>query len=153
VISVRFLFYSTTPLRLDFTLLDASAPEKKTKVLFPELSYKIVGILYGCFNRLGGGLQERNYQSLTKDELKKSGLKFDEQRKLAIKGLPSYLGRYFPDFVVEEKIVLELKVGGRIKKQDVDQTMAYLRQSGKELAILALFSQNGVVVKRLLLGH
>ncbi|MCX6809818.1 MAG: crossover junction endodeoxyribonuclease RuvC [Candidatus Berkelbacteria bacterium] len=128
-----------------------NAPE--SKVLYPKLSYEIVGALYNCHNHLGGGLQERYYQSLVREELKKKGLKFDEQKKLAIRGLPSYMGRFFPDFIIGDKIVLELKVGSRVKKKDVDQVMAYLRQSGKELAIIALFRQNEVVTRRLLLGY
>jgi crossover junction endodeoxyribonuclease RuvC len=128
------------------------SPKRESKILYPELSYKIVGALYSCFNHLGPGLQERYYQSLMREELKKISVNFHDQKKLAIKGLPSYLGRFFPDFLIENKVILELKVGHRIKKSDVDQVMAYLRQSGKELAIIALFGQNGVVTRRLLLG-
>ena len=127
------------------------APEKE-KILYKDLSYKVVGVLYDCFKQLGGELQERYYQSLAKEEFRRQGLQFEDQKKLAIKGLPSYMGRYFPDFLIDDKIILELKVGSRVKKQDINQVMNYLRQSRKQLAIIALFSQNGVDTRRLLLG-
>ena len=48
---------------------------------------------------------------------------------------------------------MEIKIGARFYKKDIDQIMSYLRQSGKELAILARFNNSGVSYKRLLKGY
>ena len=39
------------------------------ELVYPNLSYKLVGILYKVYNELGGGYQERIYQAAVRDEL------------------------------------------------------------------------------------
>jgi GxxExxY protein len=56
---------------------------------------------------------------------------------------------YF-DFVVEEKIVVELKRSERFAKQHYDQINQYLRISGLKLGLLITFTQQGVRFKRVL---
>lgn len=129
-----------------------SARELGKDLVYPELSYQIVGALYKGFNKIGAGLPERYYQASVKEEFYREKILFKEQLKVEIMGLASAKGRFFLDFVVDNKIVVELKVGTRFKKENIDQVMTYLRQSGLKLAILARFGQNGVVTQRLLLG-
>jgi GxxExxY protein len=112
-----------------------------------------VGALYDAFNKVGAGLPERYYYSLFKEQLNKREIKYREQVKVSIAGLPVKLGRFYLDFIIDGKIVVELKVGSRFYKQSVDQIMAYLRQSGLKLGILARFGNDGVSTKRFLLGQ
>ena len=67
-------------------------------------------------------------------------MKFDEK----------VVGRYFLDFVIDDKIVIELKVGDRLKKQDFDQIKQYLAKTGLKLGLLARFGKNGVTIHRVL---
>lgn len=60
------------------------------------------------------------------------------------------IGRFFLDFLVEEKIIVELKQGGRFSKNHFDQVTGYLKTHGAALGILANFTQDGVVCKRVL---
>lgn len=121
---------------------------KNNQLIYPELSYKIVGILYETFNRLGGQLQEKYYYNLIKQLLAEQNISFEFQKKINIYN--NY--RYFIDFVIDEKIVLELKSNSRFYKKDIDQVMNYLRKSDLSLAILARFGLGGVTTKRLLKG-
>lgn len=132
-------------------LVPNSSPEKK-KLLYPELSYEVVGALYDTFKELGPGLPEKYYYSMVARKMQDRGLQYKHQLKVNIAGLPITLGRFYVDFVIEDKIVLELKIGNRFLKKDIDQVMNYLRHSGHELGLLARFSQQGVETRRLLLG-
>jgi|GEM_PF-12875 len=129
-----------------------SGCEGAGKLVYPELSYRIVGALYDTFNQLGPGLQEKYYQSLLRQKLREKDINVKEQVKVEIEGLPIRLGRYYLDFVADDKVAIELKAGVRFKEQDINQIMSYLRQSGLQLGILARFGKEGVVIKRLLRG-
>jgi GxxExxY protein len=126
---------------------------KMAEIIYPELSYKIVGILYKVYNELGGGYQERIYQAAVRKEFLEQKLGFMEQVKVDLFYEGSKLHRYYLDFVVENKIVLELKVAPRFTPRDIMQVLGYLKQSGLQLGILATLSRNGVFYKRILKGR
>jgi GxxExxY protein len=52
------------------------------------------------------------------------------------------------DFIIDEKIVLEIKQGDRFHKNDFEQVYNYLKSTGLKLGILARFSKSGVKFKR-----
>lgn len=68
--------------------------------------------------------------------------------KLTFKG--EVVGKYYLDFLVEDKIVLELKKGNYFSKRNIEQVKEYLRATDMKLAILANFTQNGVKFLRIL---
>ncbi|MCX5749993.1 MAG: GxxExxY protein [Candidatus Saganbacteria bacterium] len=123
------------------------------KLIHAELSYKLVGVLYKVYNELGGGYQEKIYQSAVRKELKKSGINFTEQLGIDLLYDDKKIGRYFLDFVIENKIVLELKVVPRFSPRDIMQVLGYLKQTGLELGILASMNRNGIIMKRILKGN
>ncbi len=54
------------------------------------------------------------------------------------------IGKYFLDFVVDNKIVIEFKVRPGIGYSHIKQVMSYLKSSGYKLAILIYFTRDGV---------
>ncbi|MCU0640758.1 MAG: GxxExxY protein [Candidatus Margulisbacteria bacterium] len=122
-------------------------------LIYPELSYRLIGILYAVYNRLGGGYQEKYYQQAVRHELLTAGIPFLEQVKcnLFYQGKP--LGRYYLDFIVDHTIVVELKAASSFSKRDIMQVLNYLKQSNLELGILASFSRNSIFYKRILRGR
>ncbi len=121
-------------------------------LLHKELSYKIVGILFKVHGKLGGGYQEKYYQKAIAFELKNSSINFQEQVLVPLKYQDSAIGRYFMDFVIEDKIVLEIKTLPRFYSRDIKQVLSYLKVSNLSLGILASFSRNEVTFKRILKG-
>lgn len=124
-----------------------------TKIIEKDLSYKIVGILFDVYNNLGGGYQEKYYQRAIAKELKDSGLKFKEQVKIPLKFKEESIGKYFLDFLIEDRIVLEIKASSKFFTRDIKQILAYLKSTNIELGILANFSRNGLKFKRILKGQ
>jgi len=122
---------------------------KKSDLVYPELSYKIVGLLYEVDNELGYGYQEKYYEKALAEGFKQEGLNYQEQLHIPLTFKNSKIGDYFLDFLVEDKIVVELKKGDRFSKKNIEQVYAYLKAKNLKLGILAQFSSDGLKFKRI----
>lgn len=120
------------------------------KVIYPELSYKLIGIMFDVYNELGGGLKEKIYENAAKEAFKKENIGFKQQLYIPVMYKEKNVGKYFLDFLVEEQIVLELKVGDRFRKTNIDQIYQYLKSTGLKLGILVNFDSKEVKYKRIL---
>jgi GxxExxY protein len=130
--------------------MEVNEPEThRNDLVYPELSYQLVGLAFNVFNALGFGHLEKVYQRAYAKELRDAGLKFSSEipYKVEYKGEVVGIGRF--DFLVEEKIIVELKKNDHFSKQNIDQVNNYLKISNLQLALLINFSKNGVLSKRL----
>ena len=59
------------------------------------------------------------------------------------------IGRKVLDFVIDDKIVVEIKKGDRFSKSHIDQVLEYLKTNNLKLAILINFGNSGVTFKRI----
>ena len=122
------------------------------KVIYPELSYEIVRILFAVDavdNELGYGYREKHYQKALEVILTNEGVKFAPQCPYKIIFQGQIIGRYFMDFVIERKVVLEIKVGEHFFKSNISQLFGYLKATNLKLGILANFTRTGVKYKRI----
>ena len=96
------------------------------------------------------GYKERYYEEAIAKELDKRKIKYERQLpyKLFYKG--EVIGNFRMDFLVEEKIILELKRGDFYSKQYITQALPYLKATNLKLAILINISSSGVRYKRIL---
>jgi len=122
---------------------------RRKDLLHPELSYRIIGVLFDVYNVLGPGHRELYYQRAVAEALKKESLPFQEQVRFPLRYHEKLVGSYFLDFLIDNKIILELKRGNRYSKRHIDQVLEYLRASKHDLAILASFGADGVTFKRI----
>lgn len=122
------------------------------KLVHPKLSYKIVGALYEVYNSIGGGYQEKYYQRALAKEFKSRKIKFKEQLPVNLKYKESDIGRYYFDFFIESKIILEIKAASKFYYRDIKQVLGYLKAKELDLGILACFGRNGLIYKRILKG-
>ena len=120
------------------------------KILHPKLSYKIVGVLFDVYNELGYGLKEKYYQRAIAIAFKKNRMVFKEQVSIPLEFQDTNIGRYFLDFLVEDKIVVEIKRGDHFSMNHIEQIFSYLQATNLELGILANFTSNGVKYKRII---
>jgi GxxExxY protein len=120
------------------------------KILEKELSYNIQKCFFNVANKYGKGLKENIYQKILAEEFKLLGLNYEEQKRIKIYSLETgkYLGVYVPDFVVEDKIIIEIKASIFTTKQDVEQQLSYLRISQYEIAYLVNFCTDKLFIKR-----
>lgn len=79
------------------------------RIVQKELSYKIVGILFKVHSELGSHHREKYYQRAVAKGLQKEGLRYRKEIPVELNFEGESVGKYFIDFVVENKIVLELR--------------------------------------------
>ena len=119
------------------------------KIIYPELSYRIIGIAFKVFNELGFGMSEKYYQRAFAKELEEENIVYEKEKTIKLKYKNQDIGNYRLDFIIENKIVIELKVRSRFGYVHIKQTLAYLKSTGHKLAILIYFTHDGVKYRRI----
>ncbi len=119
-------------------------------ILEKELSYKIQGCVYNVVNKYGRGLKEKIYQKILAEELKNANILFEQQKRINIYSFDTgeKLGTYIPDFLVNNKIIIEIKASNFTTRQDIEQQRSYLRISAYEIAYLINFCTDKLYIKR-----
>ncbi len=125
-------------------------PTKTDKVIYPELSYKIVGVLFKVHNELGNRYQEKYYQRAIEIEFNKQGLKYKKEISVNLNYENENIGRYFLDFLIENKIILEIKAKDRLELEDYRQVSRYLKATDLKLGLLVNFRNKSLSCKRIL---
>ncbi len=125
-----------------------TAQLKRDDLLYSELSYDIVGCAFDVFNELGPGHQEKNYQKAMSLSLANKEIHFKEQVYFPLYFKDKIIGKSFLDFLVDEKIIVELKKDNYFSKTHIEQVLHYLKMSNLQLAILINFTTEGVKSKR-----
>ena len=122
----------------------------RDNLIYPDLSYALIGAAFRVGNGLGYGLSEKAYQDALAKELRDQKISFKREVYIPIIYKQEKVSRYFADFLVENKIILELKVVRKLGYTHIQQTLNYLRSSGFKLAILVYFTRDGVKYRRVL---
>lgn len=120
------------------------------KIVQKELSYKIVGFLFEVHRQLGNRYKEKYYQRALEIEFKKNNIFFKREFQVDLKYNDENIGKYFIDFLIEGKVVLEIKAVPRFRPVDFKQVMAYLKANNLELGIIANFRPESLEYKRIL---
>ena len=123
---------------------------RREDLLYPDLSFRIVKVLFEVYKELGPGHQEKYYQRATALGLTNEKLKHKEQLYVPLVFRGVKIGKNFLDFLVEDVIVLELKKGEFVQSIIYQQVEEYLRSINKPLAIVANFTSKGVRYKRVI---
>ncbi len=118
--------------------------------LHSEITKKIIGALYEVYNEIGFGYQEKYYYRAIKNSLVALGFKVSEQLLSRIIVADKIIGRYYLDFLVDNAVVLELKVADRVYHQHIRQVLGYLKANNLRIGIIGVFSPQGVIIKRVI---
>lgn len=119
-------------------------------VIYPELSYKISGILFGVRENLGRYKNEKQYCDAIEEELKKNNINYEREKILPESFDGEQKGRNKVDFLIDDKIILEIKAKPFVTKEDYYQIRRYLDCLGKKLGILVNMRRYYVSPKRIL---
>lgn len=123
-----------------------------SKIIYKEESYQIIGICMEVHNSLGAGFLEIVYKDALELEFKKANIPFKREKiyEVNYKGviLPH---KFYADFVVFDKIILEVKGTSGIVDEFIAQALNYLKVSGNRLALLVNFGELKLNYKRIVL--
>lgn len=118
------------------------------KLIYSELSYILMGLLFKVHNKLGSAYQEKYYQRAIMSELKTQKIAFEREKQIDLMYDEEKIGKYYLDFVIEDKIILEIKAAPFIKQDWSSQIIAYLTSSKLPLGIIANFRTPKLTYKR-----
>ena len=110
------------------------------EIIFKEESYRIIGACFEVYKEMGCGFLEPVYQECLEIELTLQSIDFKSQAELKL----SYKGRllsskYIPDFVLFDKIVVEIKAAKELTDAHRAQVHNYLKATGYRLGLLVNF--------------
>ena len=111
------------------------------------ITYAIIGCAMNVFNTLGNGFQEVIYQRCLEIELCKAGLSFvrEQEQKIYYKGI--LVGTRRADFVVENKVIVELKAFVRLEDVHLAQAKNYVVAYNYPMGLLINFGGKSLEYK------
>src|SRR5262249_7462207 len=118
-------------------------------LLYPDLSYRVVGLAMEVHNRLAYGFLEKVYENALMILLRKAGIKAQQQCPIKVYFEGEEVGSYIADIMVEDSIILELKSQDAITNANRAQTLNYLKATGYKLAIILNFGNSRLKSERL----
>jgi GxxExxY protein len=123
-----------------------------SELIYKEEAYDIIGVCMDVHRTLGKGFKEIVYKDAIEHECKIKNYCFEREKKYDI----NYKGiilphKFFADFIVFDKIVLEVKSCSGIPDGFLAQTLNYLAASKLKLGIIVNFGKNSLEYKRLVL--
>ena len=124
--------------------------KKDDDFLYRDLTYIIRNIVFTVKKELGLGHKELIYQRAIEEELKKRNIKFNREKQIQILYNGKKMGVYQPDFVIDDKIIIELKALPFIGAREKKQTWSYIKGSEYKLALLINFGSNDVDIQRII---
>ncbi len=119
------------------------------KLLFPELSYKITGLCFKVHKNLGRFCREKQYADVLELLLKESQIPHKREYEI-VDLIPESPGGNKVDFLIDDKIIIDLKAKKFITKDDYNQMQRYLQASGLELGLIVNFHSTYLKPKRIL---
>lgn len=121
---------------------------------YTDITEKIIGASFEVHNFLGNGFQEVIYQRALAYEMNKAGLNFNREieQDIYYKELPEPIGTRRADFVVEGKVLVEIKAIIELEDVHLAQILNYLRAYQLEVGLLINFGSKSLTFKRLVLS-
>ncbi len=115
-----------------------------SKLFHEDESYAIIGAAMEVYNQLGSGFLEAVYQEALAIEFGLRKVPFVEQQSIEIvyKAHP-LRQRYIPDFVVYDRVIVEIKAIKQIGPNEEAQLLNYLKATGLPVGLLINFGAPG----------
>lgn len=121
-------------------------------IIHKEESYQIIGICMEVHNNLGVGFSEIVYKDALELEFKNAKIEYSREKEYAVNYKGIILShKFYADFVIFDKIILEVKGKNKIADEDIAQCINYLKVSGNNLALLVNFGEPKLNYKRIVL--
>jgi len=119
--------------------------------IYKEENYKIVGILFEVHKNLGKGFSEIVYKDALEYEFKNNNIPYQREKEFSVAYKDTILKhKFYADFVIYDKIILEIKTVDCFNTSHYNQCLNYLKISGYKLAVIANFNLISLDYKRII---
>ena len=116
--------------------------------LHAELTDKIIACAYDVYNQLGVGFSEKVYENAMMIKIAQKNLTAVQQVPVNVFFEKQLVGEYFPDLLVESKVIVELKAVSTLSKAHEAQLVNYLKATGIKVGLLVNFGEKLKIVRR-----
>ena len=123
-----------------------------TEIIYKDESFKIIGLCMEVHNNLGKGFLEIVYKDALEYEFRSNNIPFEREKEYVVNYKDVILPhKFYADFVVFDKIILEVKGMAGIAEEHIAQTLNYLKVSGLKLGLIVNFGELSLQYKRVVL--
>ena len=119
------------------------------ELIFKELTHQVIGCAMEVHRVLGPGFQEYIYQRALVIEMKTAGIKFEEEFELSIFFKGERIGLRRVDFLIDKKVLLEIKARSEIENSHLAQAINYIEASNIDTGLLVNFGAASLQFKRI----
>ena len=116
--------------------------------LYKDLSYKLVGCFYEVYNELGPAHKEQVYHEALKITFGESKIEYKSKPRIIIKFRENDIGIYEPDFIIENKIIVEIKSLLNMPRVFEQQLYYYLKGTDFKVGYLVNFGTEKINIRR-----
>jgi GxxExxY protein len=110
---------------------------------------RIIKAAFEVHNSLGAGFLEIVYKDALEHEFKQRNTFFEREKEYPVNYKGAILPHsFYADFVIFEKVILEVKAKSGIAQEDISQTLNYLKCSGCKVGLILNFGTSSVEIKR-----
>ena len=130
----------------------AKQTSTNVEIIYKEESYEIIGKCMEVYNELGHGFLEVVYKDALEVLFREDRMPYEREKSYPIYFQKILLPhQFYADFVVLDKIILEVKSMSELHDTHIAQTINYLKVSGSKLGILVNFGRDKLEYKRIVL--
>ncbi len=115
-----------------------------------DLVYQVVGCAMEVVNELGHGLREKTYEKALIVEFKTNNIFFSRQKIYRVYYKKVHIDNYIPDLLVNDRLIVEIKVVENICDEHIGQVINYLKISGCSLGLILNFKHPKLEWKRVI---
>ena len=113
--------------------------DKDKKFLYSDETHEIIGCAFEVLNTIGHGLHEKIYENALVVEFGLRGIPFSQQPKYDVNYKTVVVGKYVPDLITHDKIVVDTKTIEKITEYERGKMLNYLNITGLKVGLIINF--------------
>ena len=118
-------------------------------LLLKDQTSLILRSFYDVYNNLGYGFLEKVYRNALIHELTLKGFSIESQKHIKVFYKNIEVGNYFPDIIVNDQIILELKAVASLHPEHECQLLNYLKATGISVGLLLNFGEKPQFIRKI----
>ncbi len=120
------------------------------KLIYPDECYLLYKIFYEMQNELGTKFQEKHYVRAAESKFTENKIPYQKNVLIKVYYNRNLLGKFYVDFIVWNKIILEFKTSDFISQDHIKQLIRYLESTGLKLGLIINFRKRPIKPKRVI---